>query len=186
MKVKLTIRFFFFFLSLANWNMWLSITDVTSCSPRACKPSKSVPSAQSCNLMRDFFKTMWVITFVLFFLYITTTIFTTLFDIFFRMVQESLSTFGACLTDMRVLEPPSWPPSFFTASSETVWGKSATCWRTPPVFLPSAWPRTAAHTRWRRRREPPRNQKTQTLSATRQYAFTWRRLLAWRAWWWES
>lgn len=39
---------------------------------------------------------------------------------FFRMALESLSTSGVCLMVMQVLEPPSWPPSFSTASSGTV------------------------------------------------------------------
>lgn len=171
------------FLYSANWTIWLSIPVVSSCSLRAGKPSKSVPSAHSCNLMRVFLKPEPHN--LLLFFYVAT-IFMTFFDKCFRMVQGSLSTFGACLMDMQALELPSWLPSSFTASSEIAWEKSATCWRTPPVFLPSAWPRMAAHTRWRRRREPRRNQKTQTRLATQQYASTWRRLLAWRAWWWES
>lgn len=42
------------------------------------------------------------------------------FSFFVRTALESLSTFGACLMATQVLEPPSWPPSFSTASSETV------------------------------------------------------------------
>lgn len=99
-----------------------------------------------------------------------------------RTTQESLYTSGGFSMDMQAQAPPSWRPSFFTGSSETVWEKSTTCWRTPALHPPSAWPRTAARTRRTRRKGLHQNQTTRTRSVIPQCVFTWRRSSVWKAW----